>query len=412
MATIKPFKAVRPTRDKVSLIASRSYQSYTPDEREARLDHNPYSFLHIVNPGYKYQKEISGQERFELVRNRYHEFKEDDIFIKDKTKSLYIYKIIDRDKQEFVGIIGASSAEDYVTNVIKKHEDTIEYRETLFKEYLKTVGFNAEPVLLTYEDNENINAVIESVMSARPEYEFTTTYRDTHYLWPITDASKIDTIVKEFAAMKELYIADGHHRSASSVLLTKDLKEHADTPTGREAHNFFMSYYISESNLKIHQFNRLVKDLNGLSKEEFLIRLDMAFRIEDRGTQQYLPSKKHHFGMYLDGHFYSLYLRKPHRNFENPLESLAPQMLYDYILNPILGIEDLRNDQRISYLHGKNDMIDVMNAVDSAEFSVGFGMVPVSISELKAIADAGLKMPPKSTYIEPKLRSGICIYEF
>lgn len=412
MAIIKPFRAVRPTRDKVSLIASRSYQSYTPAEREARLDHNPYSFLHIVNPGYKYHKEISGPERFALVRNRYNEFKEDDIFIKDDAASLYIYKIIDRNNQEFIGIIGAASAQDYMSDVIKKHEDTIEYRETLFKEYLKTVGFNAEPVLLTYSDNDTINAEIEKAMTARPEYEFTTTYRDTHYLWPITNAQSINTIAQEFEAMDELYIADGHHRSASSVLLTKDLRQEIENASEAAPHNYFMSYYISESNLKIHQFSRLVRDLNGLSKEEFLIKLDMAFRIEDRGTHQYLPSKKHHFSMYLDGHFYSLYLRKPFRKFETPLEALAPQMLYDHILNPILGIEDLRNDQRINYMHSKDDMIDVKNAVDSSEFSVGFSMVPVSISELKAIADAGLTMPPKSTYIEPKLRSGICIYEF
>ena len=411
MAVIRPFNAVRPTRDKVSLIASRSYQSYTPAEREARLDHNPYSFLHIVNPGYKYQKVINGEERFELVRNRYQEFKEDGIFIKDKVPSLYIYKIIDRDFQEFTGIIGASSAEDYQNNIIKKHEDTIEYRETLFKDYLKTVGVNAEPVLLTYEENETISSIMKKVMASRAEYEFTTTYRDTHYLWPITGTQEIDTIVKEFEQMPELYIADGHHRSASSVLLNQDMSSSKDSNI-KESYKYFMSYYISEENLKIHQFNRLVRDLNGLSKEEFLIKLDMVFRIENRGTQQYRPSKKHHFSMYLDGHFYSLYLRKRYRNFSNPLEALDTQILYDILLNPILGIEDVRNDKRLSYIHGKNDLVDVKYAVDAKEFEVGFGMLPITMEELKSIADNNLTMPPKSTYIEPKLRSGICIYEF
>lgn len=413
MATILPFKAVRPSRDKVSLIASRSYQSYTETERKARLDHNPYSFLHIVNPGYKYQKEIDGKERFELVRNRYQEFKEDHSFVKDKKKSLYIYKIIDREKQVFIGIIGASSVSEYEDNTIKKHEDTIEYRELLFKEYLKTVGFNAEPVLLTYKDNATINTVMGNVMKERPEYEFTTTYRDTHYLWPITGDDDIATITTEFSKIPTLYIADGHHRSASSVLLAKDLKSEDNSYTGKEPYNFFMSYYISESSLKIYQFNRLVKDLNGLSKQEFLIKLDMVFRIEDRGTMLYRPKKKHYFSMYLDGHFYSLSLRKQYRNFKTPLEALGSQIIYDTILKPILGIEDLRNDHRIAYIDGKNDdMVDVKNAIDAKTYQVGFGMLPISIQELKAVADANLKMPPKSTYIEPKLRSGLCIYEF
>ena len=412
MAKLIPFKAVRPTRDKVSLVASRSYQSYTRDELESRMDYNPYTFLHIVNPGYKYDKEISGKARYELVKNRYLEFKEDAIFVEDKSPCYYLYKIIDRDNQEFNGIVAAASVDDYESNAIKKHEDTIESREALFKDYLKTVGFNAEPVLLTYPDNDVISSVIEQTQKQRAEFEFTSTYRDTHYLWLIEDPEAIDTIASEFNKMKTLYIADGHHRSSSSCLLRNELKNTNSNHKGDENYNFFMSYLIPESELRIHEFNRLVKDLNGLTKEEFLIQLDALFRIENRGTELYKPTKKHHFSMYLDGEFYSLYLRKTNYEFESSLEALDAQLLYKTILNPILGIKDLRNDSRIEYISGKKDSINLKSKIDSKAFAVGFGMIPATVEELKQIADDGLKMPPKSTYIEPKIRSGVTIYEF
>lgn len=412
MAKILPFKAVRPTRDKVSLVASRSYQTYTQAEREARLDYNPFSFLHIVNPGYKYDREITGTERYSLVRNRYLEFKEDHVFKHDEKPSYYIYKIVDRDGQIFNGIVAAASAEDYENDIIKKHEDTIEYRERIFKDYLKTVGFNAEPVLLTYPDNKTIASAIEAIQKERAEFEFTTTYRDTHYLWKLEDDIIINNLIREFSKMETIYIADGHHRSASSNLLYQEEKKKNTNHSGEESYNYFMSFLIPESELRIHEFNRVIKDLNGLTKEEFLIQLDAFYRIENRGIMPYKPSKKHHFSMYLDGEFYSLYLRKAIYKFENSLEELDAQLLYKTILKPILGIDDLRNDNRIMYSNGKNDILNMKSSVDCGDFAVGFGMVPVTINEMKQIADDGLKMPPKSTFIEPKLRSGVTIYEF
>ena len=412
MAQVVPFKAVRPTRDKVSLVASRSYQTYTQPERDARLEYNPFSFLHIVNPGYKYEREITGKERYTLVKNRYSEFKEDKIFIQDQTLCYYIYKIVNRNGDSFSGIIAATSVDDYKNNIIKKHEDTIEYRENIFKDYLKTVGFNAEPVLLTYPDNTIIENIIVETQLVRAEFEFTTTYRDTHYLWIIEDETTVEIIKNEFEAMSTIYIADGHHRLASSSLLSEDLKSNNKEQPVKESYNFFMSYLIPESNLKIYEFNRMVTDLNGLSKEEFLIQLDAKYRIENRGVNLYKPSKKHHFSMYLDGEFYSLYLRKSKYTFNNSLDRLDAQILYKTILEPILGISDLRNNKRIEYSHGKNSLVNIKSAIDKKEFVVGFGLVPISINEIKTIADEGLTMPPKSTFIEPKLRSGITIYEF
>jgi uncharacterized protein (DUF1015 family) len=228
----------------------------------------------------------------------------------------------------------------------------------------------------------------------------------------LEDSKTIATIKQQFEKMPTIYIADGHHRSASSYLLYKDEKQQNPEHTGLESYNHFMTFLIPESELRIHEFNRLIKDLNGLSKEEFLIQLDTIFRIENRGIMPYKPSKKHHFSMYLDGEFYSLYLRKTLYDFKTSLDALDAQILYNTILQPILGIDDLRNDVRISYINGKKDVINVKSAIDAGDYAVGFGMVPVAINEIKQIADDGLKMPPKSTFIEPKLRSGVTIYEF
>jgi uncharacterized protein (DUF1015 family) len=412
MAKLIPFKAVKPTRAIVGLVAARPYQSYTIEERESRMSYNPYSFLHIVNPSYKYDKVITGNERYKLVKKRYSEFKEDGVFVQDEKPSFYVYKIVNRNNQEFSGIIAATSAEDYEADIIKKHEDTISKREETFKTYLKTVGFNAEPVLLTYPDNAKISGIIKETQKGNAEFEFTMTYRDTHYLWKIEDEKIIKTIQAEFEEMNTIYIADGHHRSASSYRLYKEEKENNPNHNGTELYNFFMSYLIPESDLVIQEFNRLVKDLNGLTKEEFLIKLDETYRIENRGLLTYHPSKPHHFSMYLDGEFYSLYLRKINYSFETSLERLDSQVLYKTILDPILGIKDLRNDNRIEYVNGRHEMITIKSSVDSGKFKVGFGMCPPTITELKEIANDGLKMPPKSTYILPKLRSGITIYEF
>lgn len=412
MAKILPFKAVRPTRDKVGLIASRPYQHYTREQREARLGNNPYSFLHIVNPGYRFRKEISGTDRFDLVKNRYEEFKEEGIFMQDAAPCYYVYKIVNREGHSFTGIIAAANIEDYENDVIKKHEDTIEQRVVLFKDYLKSVGFNAEPVLLTFPPNDALSKIIKKTVATRSEYEFTTTYRDTHYLWKIADEALVEKIKQSFAQMGQVYIADGHHRSSSSHLLAQELKAGNPKHTGEENYNFFMGYFIPENELRIQEFNRVVRDLNDLTKEEFLIKLDACFRIENRHQILYQPSKKHHFSMYLDGEFYSLYLRKTTYKFSDSLSKLDAQILFQTILKPILGIHDPRNNDRIDYIPGKKEMTYVKDLVDNKSFAVGFGMLPATVEEMKKISDEGLKMPPKSTYIEPKLRNGITIYEY
>jgi uncharacterized protein (DUF1015 family) len=411
MANVKPFKAVRPSRDKVALVSSKSYEAYTPAELGAKLDFNPYTFLHVINPGYKYHQEVSGDQRFQLVHNRYLEFKENKIFIQDDIPSFYIYERKDA-HQSFCGIIASTSVNDFLNNVIKKHEGTISKREQLFENYLKVTGFNAEPVLLTYKDNDTLEEIISTQKALRPEYEFSTTDKRLHKLWVVSDKTVIQKITDAFQQIEALYIADGHHRSASSALLAKDLASNNPSHNGNEPYNYFMSYLIPESNLQISEFNRLVKDLNGLSIDEFLMKLDSVFRIENKGQQLYIPSKKHHFSMYLNGEFYSLYLRKNKYEFTDALTKLDAEILYRTVLNPILGIEDVRNNTRLGYSHNKKDIISIKTKVDAGEFKVGFGLIPITIDEMKAIANQDLKMPPKTTYIQPKLRSGLTMYEF
>jgi len=405
MASVQPFKAVRPTRDKANLVVSRSYHIYDKEGLEFRLKNNPYSFLQILNPGYKFAQEITTQKEFNLVRNRYLEFKDEQFFVQDETPKFYLYKMVTR-TDTFIGIVGATAVEDYENNVIKIHEKTLEKRELLFKEYIDTVGFNAEPVLLTYPKNNKLDSLFNSIMEERPEYEFSTTDRISHFVWLIDDVKQINTIQSEFKNVASLYIADGHHRSASSALLAKDYN------STNASQKYFMSCLIPESDLKIYEFYRLVKDLNGLSKKEFLIQLDAIFTIENCGLQPQQLKNQHHFSMYLDGEFYTLHLRSPFLKFENALEALDTQILYKLVLNPILGITDVRNEKRLDYFPGTKDLVELKQQIDSKEFQVAFGMLPINVSQMKQIADEGLTMPPKSTYIEPKLRSGLTIYEF
>lgn len=411
MARVKPFKAIRPTKDKASFVASRSYEEYSKEELKSQLKFNPFSFLHIINPGFKFHKSVAGKERFKLVHNRYLEFLEENIFQKDKEASFYLYQIT-KGNFKTLGLFCACSVLDYQNDIIKKHEDTIQHREKLFANYLNTVGFNAEPVLMTYAKNESISTLLKNETTQEPQYNFTTTDKISHKLWKIVDKETIEELQTEFAKINALYIADGHHRSASSNLLAEKMKADNTSHTGEEAYNFFMAYLIPESEIRIYEFNRMVKDLNGYSKNEFLIKLDTYFRIEKKDDGLYKPTQKHHFSMYLDGEFYSLYLRKKVYDFTDALSELDTQILYKTILEPILGIHDLRNDKRISYGYGKHNVIKMKDSIDRGGFAVGFSLVPINMTEIKAIADAGLVMPPKSTYIEPKLRSGLSIYEF
>ena len=404
MAQIIPFKAVLPARDKVSLVTSRSYDEYAAAELASQLDFNPFSFLHILNPAYVNQQKIGLEKRFKLVAQKYRDFKQEEILIPAEKPALFLYEIQSKNNI-YNGIIAGTSIKDYQADVIKKHEDTLQYRVEIFKDYLHETRFNTEPVLITYPDNSGITAWIQQKKNAAPLYEFSTKKREKHTLWKIEDPTEIEWLQCKFDEIGDIYIADGHHRSASAELLYEQ-----DKSSGNNNLNHFMSFLIAESNVKIYEYNRIIRDLNGYKKEGFLEQLSHHFWIKNKEQELWKPTKKFHFGMYLDGEFYSLEL-KDTNDFNSVLESLDAQILYEKVLLPILGISDLRNDERIDYIPGNQSIVTIKEVIDEGEFEVGFMLFPTEISEIKALADNNLIMPPKSTYIEPKFRSGLVVYE-
>ena len=405
MAKIKPFKAVRPAADKVALVTCRTYDDYSSAELAAWLDFNPYSFLHVIHPAYANAQKVSLEKRFKAVANKYQDFKHDQILIEEEHPVFYLYEIQSKG-QTFTGIIAGTSVKDYQDNVIKKHEDTLQYRVELFKDYLHQTNFNTEPVLITYPDSVEINTFIALRKKSKPVYEYSTTNKEKHTLWKIDTQSEIDWLQEHFEGIPNLYIADGHHRSASAELLHEQ-----DKHLGNENLNYFMSFLIAESNVKIYEFNRLIRDLNGLCKDDFIKKLSENFIIKAKDQEIWKPQNKFEFGMYLDGSFYALFYKHENHNESSILDSLDAQILYDKVLFPILGIEDLRNDERIDYIPGKQSISVIKDLIDEGEFEVGFMLYPSDINEIKALADNNLIMPPKSTYIEPKFRSGLVVYE-
>lgn len=407
MSKIIPFKAVRPIPDKVALVTCRNYDNYSSAELAAWLSFNPYSFLHVIHPAYMHSQKITLDKRFKGVAHKYQDFKEDGIFMEEDKSVFFLYEIKTK-TQSFTGIVAGTSIDDYKNNVIKKHEDTLKYRVEYFKDYLHQTGFNTEPVLITYPDNQTLSDWISEKKKSQPIYNFSTTNKEKHQLWKIETDEEIAWITKQFEEIPELYIADGHHRSASAEMLYDE-----DSHLGNENLNYFMSFLIVESQVKIYEFNRIIRDLNGYSKENFLEKLSEHFIIKDKEQELWKPQSKFEFGMYLDGSFYALFY-KINDNFKNQnsiLTNLDAQILYDKVLQPLLGIEDLRNDERIEYIPGKQSIATIKELVDEGEFEVGFMLYPSDISEIKALADNNLIMPPKSTYIEPKFRSGLMVYE-
>ncbi|MFD2909334.1 DUF1015 domain-containing protein [Flavobacterium ardleyense] len=405
MAKIIPFKAVRPVADKVALVTCKTYDTYSSAELASWLDYNPYSFLHVIHPAYANAQKITLDKRFRGVALKYQDFKQEKILFSEEDPVFYLYEIQAKG-QTFTGIIAGTSVEDYQNNVIKKHEDTLQYRVELFKDYLHQTHFNTEPVLITYPDSVEINTFISLRKNSEAIYEFSTTNKEKHTLWKIDTQSEIDFLQEHFEKIPNLYIADGHHRSASAELLYQQ-----DKHLGNKNLNYFMSFLIAESNIKIYEFNRLIRDLNGLTKDEFLKKLSEHFKIEDKDQELWKPQNKYEFGMYLDGSFYALFYQFNDKNENGILDNLDAQILYDKVLHPLLGIEDLRNDERIDYIPGKQSILVIKELIDEGEFEVGFMLYPSDIKEIKTLADNNLIMPPKSTYIEPKFRSGLVVYE-
>ncbi|MEQ8909044.1 MAG: DUF1015 domain-containing protein [Vicingaceae bacterium] len=411
MADVIPFKAIRPVRDKAHLVASRSYISYHAKALRSKLDENPFTFLHILNPEYNLKKgeRSKGAVKYEKVRQKFDDFVDQQILEQDDKACYYLYRQI-KDGHPYLGIIGCAAVEDYNQKVIKKHEATIAKREEMFKEYLKGVEINAEPVCFTYPNQPAIDQVVQQIVLDRAEYDFTTTNKVRHTFWIIDQDEHIATIQDSFARIDSIYIADGHHRSASSALLGNELKAKNPQHKGDEKYNHFMGIFIPESELQIYEFNRLVKDIGKLTTKKFLKALNQEFEVLFTDQAVFNPRKVHEIGMYLEGKWYCLIPKEGLYKESDPVNSLDVAILTNHLLDPILGIKDLRTDKRIAFLGGLAGVEALMKEVDSGRYKVAFSHFPVSMQQLKDIANADQIMPPKSTWIEPKLRSGLTVY--
>ena len=410
MSKIIPFKAVRPTRDKAYLVSSRPSYSYKKKHLESKLEGNPYTFLHVINPEFREDDSTKPNtvERFEKVKDKYDEFKSLGYFTQDEVPALYIYRQI-TPTNTYIGIIAAASVDDYLNGKIKVHEHTLSQREEMFKKYLNVCKFNAESVLLTYKDNEDIDALFEKYVNTRSEYEFTNTREIKHDLWVVSDQKDIAALQDAFANVEHSYIADGHHRVSSSALYTQSQREKGYN--GDEDFNYFMAFYIAESKLRIFSYNRTVSSLNDLTPEEFLLQIEKSFTLT-KSKEAYHPKSLHNLSMYFGESWYSLTIKDEFIDNENPVGCLDAQLLSTLVLSPILGIHDLKTDNRVNFIEGTKGMEALQESVDSNISKVAFGFFPVSIDQLKRVADTNNIMPPKSTWIEPKIRSGLTVFEF
>lgn len=409
MAKFRPFKAIRPTRDKAHLVSSRSYITYNEEQLKGKLDTNPYSFLHIINPdfGKELSKEQKEKSKYARVRDKFELFQQKGWFLKETETAFYVYR---QSSELFscVGIIGGVCVDEYKNGKVKIHEHTITSREAMFKDYLKETKINAEPVLLSYKQESAVDSMVEKYTEMRAEYEFLTTDGILHELWVVTDKWDVETIQVSFESVQDLYIADGHHRSASSVLLADEL---SNSGVNSEEHNYFMAYCLPEHQLEIFGFNRLLKKLEGLTFPELLSSLESSFKIDKlEGVDLFQPTEEHEFSIYTNDTWYRLNLNGGLVDETDPVKCLDAQLLSDLILEPILGIKDLKTDKNIAFAGGPTGAIQLKQMVDSGEYEIGFGLYHVTVEQLKKVADHNMVMPPKSTWVEPKLRSGLIIY--
>jgi uncharacterized protein (DUF1015 family) len=407
MSKIAPFKALRPVRDKVHLVATRPYYSYKKNVLKAKLEDNPYTFLRIINPefGSTIKTKPNSKERFGLVSEKYDEFIHEGILIHDNEPHVYIYRQT-KDGHEFTGIVAGASVEEYERDKIKKHEATLTSREAMFTNYLDIVGYNAEPVLLSYPHEETIDSLLNKNTKDRPEYEFTTTDRIKHELW-ILSTEDTAHMIKAFEKLPATYIADGHHRSASSAGLKKLRLENGTSNYPNE--DFFLAFFIDENRLKILEFNRLVKTLNNLTETKLLEKLSDSFDIRPLKSSS-KPTKEHQMTMCLDGNWYELNCKNKIIDQDHPVKCLDAEILTNYVLTPILGIQDLKTDENIEFISGAESIDTLEEKIRKGKARVGFILYPVSMDQVKKVADNHMIMPPKSTWVEPKLRSGLTIY--
>ena len=418
MSVIKPFKGYRPPVNIVEKLASRPYDVLNSEEARKECEGNPYSLLHVTKaeidlaPGTK----DSDLTTYIKVVENFNAFKDYGWLVQDNEEKLYIYaqsmNPTDANAHWQYGIVACAWSEDYVNQVIKKHELTRKDKEEDRMKHVRITNANVEPVFFAYPAVAEIDAIVSNITKEAPIYDFIAKEDNFgHRFWVIDDKATIDRLVELFATeVPSMYIADGHHRSAAAALVGQEKKENNPGHTGKEEYNFFMTVIFPDNQLKIIDYNRVVKDLNGLSKEEFLNALAESFDVEDMGTEIYKPAKLHEFSTYLDGHWYKLNAKAGTFNDEDPIGVLDVTILSNLVLDKILGIKDLRTDKRIDFVGGIRGLGELKRRVDNGEMKVAFALHPVTMKQIIDIADSGNIMPPKTTWFEPKLRSGLVIH--
>ena len=419
MSVIKPFKGYRPPVDIVEKLASRPYDVLNSEEARKECEGNPYSLLHVTKaeidlaPGTK----DSDLTTYIKVVENFNAFKDYGWLVQDNEEKLYIYaqsmNPTDANAHWQYGIVACAWSEDYVNQVIKKHELTRKDKEEDRMKHVRITNANVEPVFFAYPAVAEIDAIVSNITKEAPIYDFIAKEDNFgHRFWVIDDKATIDRLVELFATeVPSMYIADGHHRSAAAALVGQEKKENNPNHKGTEEYNFFMTVIFPDNQLKIIDYNRVVKDLNGLSKEEFLNALTDSFDVEDMGTEIYKPAKLHEFSTYLDGHWYKLNAKAGTFNDEDPIGVLDVTILSNLVLDKILGIKDLRTDKRIDFVGGIRGLGELKRRVDNGEMKVAFALHPVTMKQIIDIADSGNIMPPKATWFEPKLRSGLVIHK-
>jgi uncharacterized protein (DUF1015 family) len=421
MAHVKPFRGLRPVPEKVGDVASPPYDVLNSEEAREKAKDNPLSFLHIVKPEIDldpsvdlYDPKVYAKGAENLKR-----LIDDKVMVQDEKPCYYIYKLRMGDHEQ-IGLVAVASVADYIQNKIKKHEHTRPDKEQDRVNHVNHLNAQTGPVFLTYRASQEIDKLIQEGMKNEPVYDFVGDYEVQHTFYVVDESSLIDKISKAFAAIDALYVADGHHRSAAATRVRNMRMEANPGHTGEEAYNYFLTVIFPDSQMRILDYNRVATDLNGLSEDEFLSKVDEKFDITIQGMscgacggcgqEPHRPQAMHEFGLYLDGQWYALKAKESTFDASDPIAQLDVSILQENLLTPILGVQDPRTDKRVAFVGGIRGLTELEKLVDNGTYAVAFALYPTSIHQLLSVADAGKVMPPKSTWFEPKLRSGVVVH--
>ena len=413
MATVKPFKGVRPPKSLVKKIESRPYDVLDSEEARAEAGDNEMSLYHIIKPEIDFPVGTSEYDPrvYEKAAENFSKFQQKGWLVQDEEEHYYIYAQTMNGKTQYGLVVGAL-VDDYMNGIIKKHELTRRDKEEDRMKHVRVNDANIEPVFFAYPDNQVLDALIMRYAATEPEYDFIAPVDGfRHRFWIIADKTDINTVTEEFSKMPALYIADGHHRSAAAALVGAEKQRQNKNHRGDEEYNYFMAVCFQASQLTILDYNRVVKDLNGLTSEQFLEALTKNFIVEKKGTDIYKPTRLHEFSLYLDGIWYALKAKDGSFDDNDPIGVLDVDISSRLILDDILGIKDLRSSNRIDFVGGLRGLEELKRRVDSGEMRVALALYPVSMKQIMDIADSGKIMPPKATWFEPKLRSGLVIHK-